>query len=106
MGVTIQAYRQIIGTYNNRSHSLHKLHHSTSSSDSFRFNKNLKIIFLCIAFIVITQNSTFSATLQCTNNKNSHILNGNIKATSIKIAHFNKGNSKFDNKIDGLALHY
>ena len=104
MAVTIQAYRQIIGAYNNRSHSLHKLHFSTSSSDSFKFNKNLKIIYLCIAFILITQNSTFLATLQCTNNKNSHILNGNIKATSIKIAHFNKGNSKFDNKIDDI--HY
>merc|ERR1712243_279347 len=104
MGITIQSYRLNIGTFNNKLHTHYKLRSSTSSNDSFRFNKNLKIFFLCIIFIVITQNSTYSATLQSTNNKNSHISNGNIKATSIKIAHFNKGNSKFDNKIDDL--HY
>ena len=104
MGITIQSYRLDIGTFNNKLHTHYKLRSSTSSNDSFRFNKNLKIFFLCIVFIIITQNSTYSATLQSTNNKNSHILNGNIKATSIKIAHFNKGNSKFDNKIDDI--HY
>ena len=34
----------------------------------------------------------------------SHSLNGNIKLTNIKIAHFNKGNSKFENKLDDI--HY
>ena len=34
----------------------------------------------------------------------SHYLNGNIKLTNIKIAHFNKGNSKFENKLDDI--HY
>ena len=33
-----------------------------------------------------------------------HCLNGNIKLTNIKIAHFNKGNSKFENKLDDI--HY
>ena len=33
-----------------------------------------------------------------------HYLNGNIKLTNIKIAHFNKGNSKFKNKLDDI--HY
>ena len=32
----------------------------------------------------------------------SHYLNGNIKLTNIKIAHFNKGNSKFENKLDNI----
>ena len=104
MGITIESYRLNIGTFNNRLHTRHKLCSSTSSSDSFRFNKKVKIYLLCIIFIIITQNSTFSATIQSTNNKNSHITNGNIKATSIKIAHFNKGNSKFDNKLDDI--HY
>ena len=104
MGITIESYSLNIGTFNNRLHTRHKLCSSTSSGDSFRFNKKSKIYLLCIIFIVITQNSTFSATIQSTNNKNSHISNGNIKATSIKIAHFNKGNSKFDNKLDDI--HY
>ena len=32
----------------------------------------------------------------------SHYLNGNIKLTNIKIAHLNKGNSKFENKLDDI----
>ena len=32
----------------------------------------------------------------------SHISNGNIKLTNIKITHFNKGNSKFDNKLNDI----
>ena len=34
----------------------------------------------------------------------SHYLYSNIKLTNIKIAHFNKGNSKFENKLDNI--HY
>ena len=102
MGITIESYRLNIGTFNNRLHTLHKLRSSTTSSDSFKFNKNIKAYLLCIILIAITQTSSFSGTIQNTNNKSSHITNGNIKTTSIKIAHFNKGNSKFDNKLDDI----
>ena len=104
MGITIESYRLNIGIFNNRLHTLHKLRSSTASSDSFKFNKNIKVYLLCIILIAITQTSTFSGTIQNTNNKFSHIINGNIKTTSIKIAHFNKGKCKFDNKLDDI--HY
>merc|ERR1712240_54612 len=46
-------------------------------------------------------NNNFSITLQ-KKNKMLHYLNGNIKLSNIKIAHFNKGNSKFENKLDDI----
>ena len=104
MGITIESYRANIGIFNNK--PLHtktkvtkfKAHHH------FTFKKNFKIYtFLCILFFVI-QAKNFSITIQKSNNKMSHYLNGDMKSTNIKIAHFNKGNSKFENKLNDI--HY
>merc|ERR1711867_423504 len=103
-GITIESYRLNIGTFNNRPHKKYKSHSKANINHTFTFNKDLKIYLLFIIFFTITQTSNFSITLQNNNNKSSHILNGNIKLTNIKIAHFNKGNSKFDNKLDDI--HY
>ena len=104
MGITIESYRINIGTFNNRPLKTHKSFSKHNTNKNFKFNKNLKIYLLLIIFFTITQSNNFSITRQNNNNKLSHILNGNIKLTNIKIAHFNKGNSKFNNKIDNI--HY
>ena len=38
------------------------------------------------------------------NNCNMRRINGNIKAPSLRIIHWNKGSSKFSNKIDDIKL--
>ena len=104
MGITIESYRANIGIFNNR-----PLHTKTKVTNinthhQFTFNKTFKIYtLLCIFFFTIQANN-FSHIQQAHNNKLSHSINGNIKHNNIKIAHFNKGNSKFDNKIDDI--HY
>ena len=60
-----------------------------------------------LLFIIILFNSqinnNFNLFLATNNNKLSHTNNGNIsKLGSLKILHFNKGNSKFENKIDDI----
>merc|ERR1712240_970481 len=74
------------------------------SNTNHTLNKNLKTFLALIIFFTIIQANNFLITLQKSNNKMSHSLNGNIKLTYIKIAHFNKGNGKFENKLDDI--HY
>ena len=104
MGISVESYRLNIGMFNNR--SLRKLKYSTQNNThyNFTFSKNFTIYLLFTIFLTITQYNNFSITLQNNNNKLSHISNSNIKLTNIKIAHFNKGNSKFNNKFDDI--HY
>ena len=104
MGISVESYRLNIGMFNN--HPLRKPKYSTQNNThyNFTFSKYFKIYLLFTIFLAITQHNNFSITLQNNNNKLSHISNGNIKLTSIKIAHFNKGNCKFNNKIDDI--HY
>ena len=104
MGITIESYRINIGIFNNRPPKKHKTFTKSNTNFTFKFNKNLKTCLLILIFFTITQSNNFSVALQNNNNKLSHISNGNIKLTNIKITHFNKGNSKFDNKIDDI--HY
>ena len=104
MDITIESYRANIGIFNNK-----PLHTKTKVTNinahhQFTFKKNCKIYtLLCILFFIIQANN-FSHIQQINNNKISHSTNGHIKHNNIKIAHFNKGNSKFDNKIDDI--HY
>ena len=74
------------------------------SNTNHALNKNLKTFLILIIFFTIIQANNFLTTLQKSNNKMSHYLNGNIKLTNIKVAHFNKGNSKFETKLDNI--HY
>ena len=104
MGITIESYRINIGTFNNRPLKTHKSFSKHYTNKNFKFNKNLKIFLLLIILFTITESNNFFITRQNTNNKLAHILNDNIMLTNIKIAHFNKGNSKFTNKIDDI--HY
>ena len=102
MGITIESYRINIGIFNNRPPKKCKTFTKSNSNFTFKFNKILKTCLLIIIFFAITQSNNYSITLQNNNNKLSHYFNGNIKLTNIKIAHFNKGNSKFDHKINNI----
>ena len=104
MGITIESYRANIGIFNNKpSHTKIRLK-TTNTHHQCIFNKNLKIYTLLCIFFFIIQSNNYSQTQQAHHNKLTHSINGNIKHNNIKIAHFNKGNSKFDNKIDDI--HY
>ena len=112
MAVTLDSYRQNIGLFNNtlyRHFSLknykHNFKHTYSHNKHFKKPSHKPIgpilIFLLI-FIFSNLNINYIKCNQNINNKKSHIYNGNIKLTSIKFIHFNKGNSKFENKIDDI----
>ena len=101
MDITIESYRVNIGIFNNRPPK-YKIHKAPNHNYNPTHNKNLKIFLTLIIFFTIIQSNNFSITLQKSNNKMSHYLNGNIKLTNIKIGHFNKGNSKFKNKLDDI----
>ena len=97
MGITIESYRANIGIFNNK--PLHTKTRVTTinAHQQFTFKKSFKIYTLLCIFFFIIQANNFSYIQQAHNNKLSHSTNGNIKHNNIKIAHFNKGNSKFDN---------
>ena len=101
MGISVESYRVRIGIFNNRP-PRYKIHKMPLSNTNHTLNKNLKTFLILIIFFTIIQANNFLITLQKSNNKMSHYLNGNIKLTNIKIAHFNNGNSKFKNKLDDI----
>ena len=45
---------------------------------------------------------SYTLSKNLSNNKQAHILNGNIKINRLKILHWNKGNSLFKNKLDDI----
>ena len=104
MGITIESYRANIGIFNNKPYRIKITMKTTDTHYQSTFNKNLKIYTLLCFFLFFTQINNYSQIQQAHNNKLTHSINGNIKYNNIKIAHFNKGNSKFDNKIDDI--HY
>ena len=68
---------------------------------------NFSMICMTVFAIMIFNSQiecNFSQVKSKTNNKNCHILNGNLaNINSFKMVHINKGNSNFENKYDDLA---
>ena len=65
---------------------------------------NLKII-LIFFLLGVNINNTFSKVCKVTNNRINHTLNGNIsKKGTLTLFTWNKGNSTFKNKRDGILV--
>ena len=68
--------------------------------------KNLNKLFFYIVrpkvFFKCSKNYTVSKKLS--SNKIAHCINGNIKMHGLKILHWNKVNSLFNNKIDDIKF--
>ena len=95
MAVSIEAYRLSIGMFQYNGPYKPKIISKNYSKRSVRF---ALFLFLLLIYSPATCNSSYDSCKQHCNNKNSHIYNGNIKGKSLKILHWNKGNSKFEKK--------
>ena len=65
-----------------------------------RDKKNLNILLIWVIILSIYSTFRVDAVFQSSLNKNAHTLNGNLKNSSLKLLHWNKGPSFLHNKID------
>ena len=99
--VDICVYRARIGIF------CHKVRKVNTMSKEMFFRKGshkykFKSLFIWVVLLSIYSTVRVDAVSQNSFNKNSHIANGNIKKSSLKLLHWNKGPSFFHNKIDHI----
>ena len=107
MSIDVSQYRQSIGCFNSRIYCNRKCNVPSQCNNDFEYG----FIFSSGCWIIVVYLMLFllAKYLYCGisrkyRNKLAHAKNGNIRLNNIKILHWNKGNSKFENKLDELRI--